>query len=349
MICLSCKKQIPDDSTRCPECNAEVFHKEQVKKEISFRRYQRWFFYVVLIIVFSGLTGMIIKMYLDKANLLLTMSTAQRTLESKSAELDLAKSDLESKAADLEKIKAQLGGEKEKLSGELTLAETELSKKIDELSGAVDDKLKAIVRYERVNSAFLNISEVAAGISNSDLNKIPVADIWPIGPDTDADGIPDIAEPALGTSATSSDSDADGHSDREELVVGFNPADTGDLGIDQGFADKQKGRVFKQAWGGGYLWYVGQNGKRYFLSPIEQPGAKITTVAISTVATSSLPINPVVPVINNSSSSSAAIIKDITAAPAPVATPPSFSTPVKAPEVPVAPIIPKTPTTEKPI
>lgn len=300
MICLACKKQIPDDSSRCPECGAEVFHKEQVKKEISFRRYQRWFFYGVLVLVFSGMVGIIVKVYLNNADLLLNMGVAQRTLDGKTAELELAKSELEQKAAELEKIKKDLGGEKEKLSGDLTVAEKELAKKIDELSKAVEEKLQAIVKYERVNSAFLNISEAAAGINNGDLNKIPVADIWPVGSDGDSDGIPDAAEEALGTSPAIADTDSDGYSDKDEILRGFNPAGAGNLGIDQAFADKQKGRVFKQSWGGGYLWYVSQEGKRYFLAPIQQSAAEEPTIvpaatSTSPISTSTLPITPVVP------------------------------------------------------
>lgn len=318
MICLSCKKQIPDDSAKCPECGAEVFHKEQVKKEIIFRRYQRWFFYGVLILVFSGLVGVIVKIQLNNSDLLLNMSVAQRTLEGKSAELELAKTELEQTAADLEKTRAELGGQKEKLSGDLTLAEAELAKKIDELSKAVEEKLQAIVKYERVNSAFLNISEAAAGISNGDLNKIPVADVWPVGTDTDSDGIPDEAESSLGTSATSSDTDADGYSDKDELLRGFNPLGAGNLPIDQGFADKQKGRVFKQSWGGGYLWYVSQAGKRYFLSPIQQPEQAAPAVA---------PIASTTPAAVNFASSSTSTI------PPP---PPKPVEPNNAPAAPVA-------------
>ncbi len=293
MICLNCKKQIPDDSTKCPECGTEVFHKEQVKKEISFRRYQRWFFYVILILVFCGMIAAIIKVYMDNSNLLIQMATTQRSLETKSSELDMVQGDLDQKTADLEKLKMNLGSEKEKLSGDLTVAETELAKKIDELSKAVDEKLKAIVRYERVNSTFLNIADVAAGISENDIKKIPVADIWPVGDDSDGDGIPDEAEKALGTSATSTDTDGDGYSDRAELSGNFNPLGEGDLPIDQSFADKQKGKVFKQAWGGGYLWYVSQEGKRYFLSPIRQNEPMIDeSTATSTVGDMTAPALP---------------------------------------------------------
>jgi predicted nucleic acid-binding Zn ribbon protein len=270
MICLNCKKQIPDDSVKCPECGAEIFHREQVKKEISLRRYQRWFFYSVLIIVFCSMAAWIVKTYLDKADLLLEMSVAQKTLEGKSVEVDLLKSDLEQKQADLQKIQDSLGQEKDKLSGELTLAEAELSKKIEELSSAVEEKLSAIVEYEKINSAFLNISEVAAGISNDDLNKIPIADVWPIGPDVDGDGLPEDVEKSLGTDPSKADSDNDGYSDRAEISGGFNPLGDGNLPYDQAFADKQKGRIFKQIWGGGYVWYVSQAGKRYFLSPIKE-------------------------------------------------------------------------------
>jgi DNA-directed RNA polymerase subunit RPC12/RpoP len=269
MICLSCNKQIPDDSVRCPECGAEVFHKEQVKKEIGFRRLQRWFFYALLSILFLGMTGVIIKIYKDNSDLLVKMASSQKTISVQTDELQLVRDELDAKVAQLAKIQKDLEQNKKDLSGNLTEEGMELNKKINEISSSAEEKISAIARLERINSAFLNIAESAAGISNEDLERIPVASTWPLSLDTDKDGLPDDAEKALGTNALDFDTDADGYSDGAELVGGFNPLGQGLMPIDESFADKQKGKIFRQSWGGGYLWYVGQDGKRYFLSPIE--------------------------------------------------------------------------------
>ncbi len=318
MICLSCKKQIPDDSTRCPECGAEVFHKEQVKKEIHLRRRQRWFFYALLILLFLGMVVAIIKVYTENSDLLLKMASSQRNYDSQTDELQSVRDDLDAKAAQLSKIQKELDQQKEKLTGSLTSTEAELARKISELSSSASEKMSAIARLERINSAFLNIADSAAGISDEDLRRIPVANVWPLSTDTDKDGLPDDAEKSLGTSATSSDTDSDGYEDGAELTGGFNPLGEGSMPIDKSFADKQKGKIFRQAWGGGYLWYVGQDGKRYFLSPIEELAQKIvvtptetqtsTSTATSTADMAS-PATSIIPTV--SSTTSVAPVMDV--------------------------------------
>lgn len=261
MICLNCKKQIPDRSDVCPFCNAPVSHKEQVVKEISVRRWQRWFFYGILILVFSGLVGVVVKVYNVNTKILSEMAAAQRTLEEKDQAVSKAESDLKKAQSEAEKAKGDIEGVKSELSEK----DEELAAKVAELEETVNEKIKITSDYKQLSTALKNITAAATGISNEDLSKIPLSDIWPTGPDTDGDGLPDEVEQALGTSATSTDSDGDNFSDKLEIDGGFDPLGEGRIAVDKSFADKQRGKVFKQSWGGGYLWYVGTDSKRYFL------------------------------------------------------------------------------------
>jgi hypothetical protein len=265
MLCFSCKKQIPDNSDSCPFCGAAIAHKEQVKKEISFRRWQRWFFYGLLILVFAGMVGVVVKVYNINTKILSEMSMAQKTISDKSAELSKTQSDLQTTKAEAEKAKVSLDDLQKELSGK----NEALSAKVAELEKTVDEKIKIMSDYERLSMALKNISASAAGISNEDLSKIPVADSWPSGFDTDGDGLSDDAEQAVGTLATSTDTDSDGFSDKIEIIGGFNPLGEGRLALDQAFANKQRGKILKQAWAGGWLWYVGLDGKRYFFGKLE--------------------------------------------------------------------------------
>jgi len=270
MICLTCKKQIPDDIDRCPNCGTEVFHKQQLGREISFRRYQRWIFYVIFILVFVGMLGIVVKIYNINNKLLLQVSGVQQDLTSKTTELQNTKSDLDKTTQQLTQVQQTLQGDKNKLSGDLTTSQKQLADKITELQTTVNDKLQISADYSRVSSYLTNISLAATGITNADLDKIQVADVAYNGVDTDGDGLPDDMEAALGTSATSTDTDSDGYNDKAEIVSGFDPLKAGaKMPIDQIFANKQKGRIFKQVWNGGYLWYVGNDGKRYFLGKFE--------------------------------------------------------------------------------
>ncbi|MFA5248700.1 MAG: hypothetical protein WC415_05855 [Patescibacteria group bacterium] len=265
MICLSCKKQIPDKADVCPFCDTPVSHKEQVVKEISIRRWQRWFFYGVLIIVFSGMVGVVVKVYSINSKILAEMATAQRTITEKETAAVKAQKDLQIVQAEAAKAKADIDNVQSELSGK----DEALATKVAELETTINEKIKITANYELLSTALKNISVAAVGISNEDLNKIPVADVWPTGLDTDGDGLPDDVEQALGTSATSTDTDGDSFSDKMEISGGFDPLGAGRISIDKDFADKQRGKVFKQSWAGGYLWYVGTDGLRYFLGKTE--------------------------------------------------------------------------------
>jgi hypothetical protein len=265
MICLSCKQQIPDDSSRCPNCGAEIFPKDQLVKEIGFRRYQRWIFYFLFILAFAGAIGIVLKIYAINTKLLTTMVDTQSNLTKKQADLAKAQSDL----AALQKNAADLQDQNKTISDSLQA-------QIDAAQKAVDEKtaLRAQVAQSRPQLDFFNslmkrAAEIAAPITPADLDKIPFADIAYGGTDTDSDGLPDNLEAALGTSATSTDTDADGYTDRAELVSGFNPlAAGGKLPPDLKFAVAQKGKLFVNA-ASGTLWYIGADAKKYYLGKSE--------------------------------------------------------------------------------
>jgi hypothetical protein len=264
MICLSCKQQIPDDSDRCPNCGAEVFHKNQLAKEIGFRRYQRWIFYCLFFLAFAGAIGVVIKIYNINAKLLVAMADTQSSLSQKQADLAKAQADL----AALEKTKTDLQSQNKTVSDDLAVQIAAAQKTV-----ADQTAMQGTISQNKLQLDFFNSLEnignkIAAPISASDLAKITLADVAYGGQDSDSDGLPDALEAALGTSATSSDTDADGFSDRAELVSGFDPLIKGaKLPIDPVFAAKQKGKLFIQS--GQYLWFIGSDAKKYFLGKAE--------------------------------------------------------------------------------
>ena len=105
------------------------------------------------------------------------------------------------------------------------------------------------------------------GITNKDLEKIPVG-IGPLtGGDTDSDGLSDDMEAALGTSITDKDTDSDGFTDKLELELNTSPTKKGaNLPVDKNFVSKHKGKFFLQTERQGQAWYLNpSDGKRYYL------------------------------------------------------------------------------------
>lgn len=118
----------------------------------------------------------------------------------------------------------------------------------------------------RPDDAFELMRSQGIGITNSDLSKIRPALEGLSGADIDADGLPDSFEIAIGTYPDRSDSDSDGHSDREEIMAGYDPFGQGKLLIDNVFATAQSGKIFLQTQKNGEAWYISPtNNQRYYL------------------------------------------------------------------------------------
>jgi len=263
MICFNCRKQIPDNSETCPSCGQPISPREQLGKEISLRRWQRWFFYGVLILIFLGMILVIVKIYNANTELLLSVSSVQKELGEAKGTLEITQADLVKREGLLRQVQSDLLEKSQVVDAKTEEFRTVLGEKT-----VVEEKYSAC--QLGLNSSEANIYnliiKLGVGISNENLKKILVADANLEGDDADGDGLSDMAEEALGTDATKADTDADGYTDKQEILAGFNPAGAGNLGIDMDFANKQKGKILLQVEGHGEAWYVNTgDGKRYFL------------------------------------------------------------------------------------
>lgn len=115
--------------------------------------------------------------------------------------------------------------------------------------------------------AFNLMRELSLGISNSDLNQIPVGIINDDSTDSDNDGIPDYLENTLGTDPNKADTDDDDYNDKTEIENNYNPLDSTKLVINTDLISKNLGKIFLQVENNGEAWYLNPvDQKRYFLN-----------------------------------------------------------------------------------
>lgn len=119
---------------------------------------------------------------------------------------------------------------------------------------------------KRPSDAFDLMRKFGKGISDADLNMIPVGLIDNNNRDTDLDGLPDKLETALGTDLSKKDSDDDGYDDKTEIQNQQNPLGKGSMAINKSLVQKNSGLIFLQVEKNGEAWYLNPvDGRRYFL------------------------------------------------------------------------------------
>ncbi|MEK7648296.1 MAG: hypothetical protein AAB400_00070 [Patescibacteria group bacterium] len=120
----------------------------------------------------------------------------------------------------------------------------------------------------RPDDAFRIMRQLGIGISNNDLQRIPIAPVPFLfsRSDDDLDELSPELEKSFGTDPAKADTDGDGHSDKEEMENGYDPLGPGKLSLDTRFAAKKKGIIFLQVESAGEAWYVNPaDGTRHYL------------------------------------------------------------------------------------
>lgn len=114
--------------------------------------------------------------------------------------------------------------------------------------------------------AFKLMKTLGLGISEKNINEIPIGLLTTSDIDTDQDGLSNDLETAIGTSVWSGDSDNDEFADKTEIEKWFNPLGKGALKKNTALANKLSGRIILQSEKHGEAWYVNpKDKKRYFL------------------------------------------------------------------------------------
>jgi hypothetical protein len=131
----------------------------------------------------------------------------------------------------------------------------------------VSPSAKAMYYLGKPEDAYAVMRSQGIGISNADLQRIPIGLSSESGIDADGDGLSDALEDAIGTDKFNNDTDIDGYDDRAEVTAGYSPIEkAGTHQYDKNFANAQKGKIFLQVEHRGEAWYVNPaDGKRYFL------------------------------------------------------------------------------------
>ncbi len=130
----------------------------------------------------------------------------------------------------------------------------------------VNPEIKKRYFLNRPTDAFRVMQNLGLGVTNNNLNKIPVGIIKYDDNDDDNDGLKNRLEIALGTDINNTDTDNDGYSDYDEVINNFDPLSKLELTIDDDFVDSNKGKILLQVENYGEAWYIDPTSKkRYYL------------------------------------------------------------------------------------
>ncbi|MCU0679579.1 MAG: hypothetical protein MUC28_04020 [Planctomycetes bacterium] len=118
----------------------------------------------------------------------------------------------------------------------------------------------------RPDDAYSLMNRLGIGITNADLNKIPVGLMNYTDEDSDEDGLANRFEEALDTDPQNADTDGDDYDDKTEVLNNYSPLNGGRLPIDEGFTRKNAGKIFLQVKDKGQAWYINPaDNRRYYL------------------------------------------------------------------------------------
>jgi hypothetical protein len=296
MICPGCGREIADNAISCQYCGKlfvsqrarpeELPAHEQVsqlsnqlgqqematQKAVGFRRKQRWFFYGVLIVLFLSALALVINVYNSNSRALADLANVQVRYASKEQQVQELQKQLDDLGVSLNDKNLSVVDYQDKLlKATKSLTEvTERNKKLEEEVNTAKQSAEELESGLKVNKAVMNnlLTRLAWPMTQVELAKIPVALANANAEDTDKDGLPDELERVLGTDVLKMDSDNDGFDDKAELEGGFNPNGAGKVVAEPAVNYKNRILVVKNGVVN-YIWYVAENGKRYYLGSNE--------------------------------------------------------------------------------
>jgi len=290
MICFNCKRQIPDNVPNCPNCGAPIVPHEQIGQEIRVRRWQRWIFYVIFIVMFLSAVAFAVYVYSQNTALLNASVDLKNSLTKTQNDLTATQTSLSGKDTQLQQVQGQVT----QLQSDIAAKQSLLDQKLAEVQSISQQKDNVMQQYDQVNSVlsvvnantFNSLIQMGVPMSFKDLARIPVADFnLGAGTDSDGDGLSNLAEAAFGTDPLKADTDGDGYTDKQEVISGFDPlSKTNKYPIDLKFAASQKGKILISVQGQNEAWYVNpKDNKRYFLGrPADAVKALEGTQKVST-------------------------------------------------------------------
>jgi hypothetical protein len=259
------------DVQTAPIVPRQIDHKDrQIGYEIRKRHWQRYFFYVVLSVIFLAMIAYIVFIYNSNTKLINDITTANQDLETASQNLIITTQNL----TDSEKQLVERQREIDNMEKLLADSQIELDQKTADLQKETDEKTQLISKYNnfkvQLGSADANIYSFlinySTGVSAWDIAKIPLAEYNFGGEDIDGDGLSDAIELALGTDISKADTDGDGFDDKSEFLNGYNPWNENKLAVDYTFIALNSGLILIQVEEDRQAWYINPNdGKRYFL------------------------------------------------------------------------------------